>query len=159
LPADYVRHLFPGTGTGGCRRTYVRRALRISNVPYAPRATVLVRRAGSGGTAPVVRTLTASAERVPPGHTGHIRATFDVPAHSGPLELTAQLRDGHRLLDERTASITPTDTPALARRVSAFVTDHAITLVSILALLLVAIAAAGARRVRRLKAGLEAAAR
>jgi hypothetical protein len=145
---------FPPPDAHRGRETTVEATFRnTGNVPFAPRARVLVRRAGASGSGPVAKVLAASSERVPPGRTGHVRATFSVPAHSGPLEMTAQLVDGARTVDERTASVTPTNAPSLTRRVALFVTEHAIEMVSFLALMLLVLAGAGAGYIRRLKAG------
>jgi hypothetical protein len=127
------------------------------NVTYSPRALVQIRPAGAAGTGRVSHVVTATAQAVPPGRTGRIRASFPVRSDSGPLEVTVQLLDGARKLDERTASVTPTDPPAFTDRVSEFVSEHAIRMVAGLVLLLALAVGAGVAYVRRLRRALHSA--
>jgi hypothetical protein len=136
-------------------RAEVRARFRnTGNVAFSPAAELVVRRAGGAGTGPVVARIPATADRVAPGRTGTLRAGFDVPARSGPLEMTVRLLAGGRTLDQRTASATPVRKPPLLTRLSDAVTEHAISVLVLAVLPLLAALALGARYVGRLQARL-----
>jgi hypothetical protein len=132
-------------------RADVRATFRnTGNVAFAPTAELVVRRTGGD----VVARLRATAERAAPGRTATLRTSFDVPSGSGPLELTVRMTSADHTLDERTASVTPADRPPLLTRVSDAVTEHAITVLVLAVLPLLAALVSGARYVRRLQTRL-----
>jgi hypothetical protein len=63
-----------------------------------------------------------------------LRASLDVPADSGPLEVTTRLLDDGRELSRRTVSVTPTRKPSVVRRARDFVTEHAIAVLAVVLL-------------------------
>src|SRR5262249_5296934 len=120
------------------------------NVPFAPRADLVVRPNRGGDVGAITRWVAASAGRVAPGADGSITAHLALPRVGSSYELTLRLFDGRRLLDSRTVSVTVQRRPALSARVHAWITDHALLLVGALGgLLLAALAAVGVLARRR----------
>src|SRR6266511_2904976 len=113
------------------------------NVSFAPRAEVRIRPVHRGVAGKVAGTQPLVAAATDPGDTGEVSGSIELPGEAQSYELE---------LDSLTVSVTPQAKPALATRVSEWITGNAILLVLALGAALVALTAAALRYRRRLGA-------
>lgn len=121
------------------------------NVPYAPKAELLVRPVGGDEPGKVAVRRPMDVDTAEPGETGAIQTEVELPDDSRSYQLTVRLLAGTRLIDSRDVSVIPTERPPVLTRAKNWVTENALVVVGILLVALIICGIAGLGYVRRLK--------
>jgi hypothetical protein len=121
------------------------------NVRHAPAAEVRVRPIVRGRPGRVALTRRLDVQEAEPGEEGKVTAELRLPGSAKAYQLSVALLAGKRVLDSRDVTVTPTNKPSLPVRAKNYVTDHALAVVALLLLVIVAGLLLGLRYVRRLK--------
>jgi hypothetical protein len=120
------------------------------NVAWAPRAVLAVRPLSHGqrpARAALTRTMTVQA--ADPGARGEISATVKLPGSAPAYELRVRILQGDRELDSQAVVVTPHERPGLFERLKDWIVAHALVVVGLLLLVIVAGGAWGAAYIRR----------
>ena len=119
------------------------------NVPFQPRAELVVRRGGRRGLG-VSRTVPLEIERTAPGEKGEVTGKVELPGRAN-YELEVRLLEGDRVLSKRSSNVTPVAKPGLLDRLTGLLREHVLLLAGAVLLTMILVMAFLARAFLKLR--------